>query len=112
MFFVNRGLVAKKMLGPGVVAALGLSLLGLPASETSVAAPKKKMKISSIPAGGNATSGVFTTELPGPKSNSRKPLAQRYWVTGTATECLHPGVIPTGPFGSQTVPLTHHGGKR
>jgi hypothetical protein len=81
MFFVNTGLVVKRMFGRGVVAALvltllvlslmGLSIPGLPTTEMSVAAPKKKVKISSIPAGGNATSGVFTTYAPGNNGTSR-----------------------------------------
>ncbi len=64
----------KKVLTAVLVATLGITVLGLSVSENSLAVPKKKVKVSSIPAAGNATSGVYVTYAPGSDGTSRTKM--------------------------------------
>ncbi len=73
----------KKVLAVALVATLGITVLGLPVSENSIAAPKKKVKVSSIPAAGNATSGVYVTYTPGSDGISRTKMDLPH-ASGTA----------------------------
>jgi len=67
-------LFVKKVLIVALVATLGITVLGIPASQDSQAAPKTKVKVTSIPAAGNATSGTYVTYAPGSNGTSRTKM--------------------------------------
>ena len=100
----------KRLVTVALSATLVITLVAIPASEDSSAAPKNKQQlgITSIPAGGNATSGVYATYAPGTNGTSRTRVEMPA-ATGTALlgDWNGDGVATPGRYSEGTFWITN-----